>query len=387
MNLTLNLNPRKIAVVLGAIAVLLAAQSLYAEFVLSQYLGMDSNTAPARLLDIFSVNLEESIPTWYSTINLFIAACLLAWIATVKRIHKLPGSGYWVGLAFIFLYLSMDEGGSIHESTSGPLQRAFDTTGFLEFGWLILGIPLVLLFGLIYFRFWWRLPNPTRPLFALAGILYVGGAVVVEAISANQYTLDGGASFTYMAIATVEELGEMLGVVVLIYALLDYLKRNEYLLVLQTASETAEALTLRWPYSVQRTALALGLALLLINGGLLTWGLALRDGEAASQAAIAPYHYFILVEELAGENVVITHFSGVFNPTDALSQRTAAALQFNFPAVQVLSLPGLNASIALASDEPVLTGDLIIELMEWIQETEYIFYDAPVVRALVGGTS
>ena len=179
----------------------------------------------------------------------------------------------------------------------------------------------------------------------------------------------------------------MLGVVVLIYALLDYLKRNEYLLVLQTASETAEALTLRWPYSVQRTALALGLALLLINGGLLTWGLALRDGEAASQAAIAPYHYFILVEELAGENVVITHFSGVFNPTDALSQRTAAALQFNFPAGQVLSLPGLNASIALASDEPVLTGDLIIELMEWIQETEYIFYDAPVVRALVGGTS
>jgi hypothetical protein len=383
MRLSLNLNPRHIAVSLGLIAVLLALQSLYAEYVLANILGMESDTAPARLLDLFSVNLEESLPTWYSTINLFLAACLLGWIALTKRLHQEPFSRYWAGLAVIFLYLSMDEGAAIHESTSGPLQRAFDTTGFLEFGWLMLGIPLVILFGLLYLRFWLRLPPPTRALFALAGGLYIGGAVVIESISANQYALDGGSSFHYMMIATFEELCEMLGVVVLIYALLDYLARRDHLLAFQTQSQLPDftAIRLRWPYSLGRTAAGFALILLIVNGGLLAWGIALRDLESGPAA---PYHFYILVEELAGEDVTIAHFPGVFSPADSQTQRRAAALLAGFPTVQILTLPGLNASIALAGDAPVLTNDQVIELMNWIEETEYIFYDAATVRAITG---
>lgn len=383
MGLSLNLNPRKIAIVLGLIAVLLALQSIYSEYVLVEIIGLGTDTAPARLLDLFSVNIEESIPTWYSSINLFLSATLLAWIALSKRLHDEPYSLYWASLALVFLYLSMDEGAAIHESFSGPLKSAFDTSGFFEFGWLILGIPLVIVFGLLYVRFWWRLPDRTRLLFAVAGLMYVGGAIVIEGISASQYAADGTSSFRYLAIATVEETFEMLGVVVFIYALLDYLHRGDHRLALQTQTPVpgfSEA-RWRWPLSLPLTALLFAAIVLVVDGGLLAWGVVLDDDE--STAAAAPYHYYILVEELAGEGITITHFTGVFSPTDDVAQRTAAALLTEFPSVQILSLPTLNASIAVASDGPVLDSDRIVDLMEWIDETEYVFYDTDIIRAIV----
>lgn len=378
----LKLNPRGIAIVLSFIAVLLALESVFSEYVRANILGMDADTAPARLLDLFSVNLESSLPTWYSTINLFLAACLLAWVALSKRFHKESYSAHWLGLSLVFFYLSIDEGAAVHETASGPLQSAFNTTGFLEFGWLIIGVPLVILFGIAFFRFWLHLPPRTRALFAVAGALYIGGAVLIESISANQYALDGGASFTYLAIATVEELCEMLGVIVLIYALLDYLSQRDEPLVVQAQTQplAEDDLKLGWSYSLRHTAIVFAALLLVINGGLLLWGIALHDPDDADAA---PYHYAVLIDELAGRDVTITHLPGVFSPTDDLARRAAAALQAGFPSVQILSLPTLNASIAVASESPVLTTDSIIELMELINETEYIFYDAAVVRAIL----
>lgn len=379
------LNPRKIALILGTIAILLSLQSIYSEYVLSEILGMNSTTAPARILDIFSVNLEESIPTWYSSLNLFLAACLLGWIAMIKRTHKEPFATHWAGLALIFLYLSIDEGAEIHETASGPLQDAFNTTGFLEFGWLILGIPLVILFGLVYVRFWWKLPQPTRTLFAIAGILYVGGAVVIEAISANQYALDNGSSFIYLVIATIEETCEMLGVVTLIYALLRYLWDHDRALIFQTQTTHPDFAPAQFNPMRSKwiTGLGFGVVLLLINGGLLIWGIALKDSDPATTAA--PYHYYIIVEELAAPDRAITHINGGLSPDNADAMRTITALLDAYDNVQVISLPNRDASVIIAGDTPALTNAEAVELMEWIEETAYIFYDAPVVRAIITG--
>ena len=375
--MTLKLHARSIAVVMSSIAVLLALQSVYAEYVLVNYLGLEADTAPARLLDLFSVNLEQSLPTWYSTINLLLASGLLAWIALRKRQQQETGSAYWVGLSLLFLYFSIDEGASVHEATSGPLQSAFETSGFLEFGWLILGVPLVLIFAVAYFRFWLKLPPQTRLLFAVAAALYVGGAVLIESISANQYALEGGSSFLYLAIATVEELCEMLGVIVLIYALLEYLRQGDETLTLQPL-DTQEKLR-HWT-SIGRTSLVFAAVLLLIDGGLLVWGLTLHDPSAA---AAAPSAYAVVVEAVAADGISITQFSGVFSPVDQGTRRTAAVLQAGYPAVQILSLPELDASIAIAGDEPVLTQDSVVELMASMDETHYIFYDSTVVQAIL----
>jgi len=385
LGLSLRLNPRKIAITLGAVAVLLALQSLYGEYLLMHVLGADSDSAPARVIDVLSVNIEESIPTWYSSLALFLAASLLGWIALIKLIHREPFRVYWLGLALIFVYLSADEGAALHETASAPLQSAFNTSGFFEFGWLLLGIPLVIVFGLAYFRFWLRLPEPTRRLFALAGVLYVGGAVVIESISANLYSTDGGASFRYLAVATVEESCEMLGVIVLIYALLDYLTRRDARIALQTQSPVPELtpVALRWPLSPRALAIGFLAIVILFNVGLLVWSQAQREDATSASAAAAPYHFYVVVEQLASDGVSITHFPGVFSSDDAHARQTVSALLTGFASVQVLSLPTLGASIAVASDAPVLTHDRIIQLMEWIEETEYIFYDTALVRAMV----
>lgn len=382
MNLSITLKPRTIALVLGCIAVLLALQSIYAEYVLSTILGLDSNSAPARLLDVFSVNREESIPTWYSTINLFLAAALLLWVALMKRVHREPFARYWAGLAVIFLYLSMDEGAAIHEATSGPLQSAFDSTGFLEFGWLILGMPLVALFGILYFRFWLRLPRDTRMLFLVAAALYVGGGVIIESISANQYALDGGSSLTYLTIATFEELFEMLGVVVLIYALLSYSARHDYRvsLIFQSAPEETVLSASRRAFPLWRVAILFAVVLIVVNGGLLLWGVLLLDQYPP--VAAAPYHFYILVEQLADENVTIAHFAGVYDPANETARRMAQSLLDAFEHVQIISLPALNASVAIAGNGQPLEASTLTDLMQWIGETEYIFYDTPLVRAI-----
>jgi len=205
MGPSLNLNSRKIALSLGLIAVLLALQGIYCEHLLFHVLGRDADTTVTRLLDLFSINAQESVPTWYSTILFFLVASLLAWIALSTRARNEPYSLYWTGLALAFLYVSMDKGTAIHESASDLLQSIYRVSCLFQFVWLILGLSLVIVVGILYGRFWWGLPGRARVLFAIAAAVYVGGAVGIEALSTRQYYLDGGKSFRYLVISSVEE--------------------------------------------------------------------------------------------------------------------------------------------------------------------------------------
>lgn len=82
-----------------------------------------------------------------------------------------------------------------------------------------------------YLRFFFHLPTRQRLLFFVAGALYVGGALILEMLSAFYVDLYGGQNnmtglqiVAIHAITTAEETFEMLGVIVLIYALLTYLR-------------------------------------------------------------------------------------------------------------------------------------------------------------------
>jgi hypothetical protein len=154
---------------------------------------------------------------------LLSASLLIALLTRAKRLNGDRYVAHWFGLALLFVYLSIDESAAIHERLSEPLRTALNTSGSLRFAWVLVGAPLALVIALLYLRFLFHLPARTRNLFVLAGALYVAGALIVDPISANWYTPDEGITLTYWAIGTVEELMEMLGVVVLIYALLSYL--------------------------------------------------------------------------------------------------------------------------------------------------------------------
>lgn len=95
----------------------------------------------------------------------------------------------------------------------------------LEFGftWVIPGMVVVAVLAIYFVRFLWRLPPNTRQAFVVAGTLFVGGAIGVEILGGWYGGLHGMANLTYSLFATVEESMEIVGVIVFIHALLEYL--------------------------------------------------------------------------------------------------------------------------------------------------------------------
>jgi hypothetical protein len=169
---------------------------------------------------------EGNIPAWYSASLLLLCALLLAAIAAAHRQQRTGPVVRWLILSSIFVFLSLDEIAQLHELSIRPLRDTFHTTGFFYYGWIIPAGVCVALFTLAYLPLLRKLPSSTRWLFLLAGSLYVGGALGVEAVSGRHASLHGEHNLIYHLIVTVEELLEMAGLVVFIYALLDYIGRR-----------------------------------------------------------------------------------------------------------------------------------------------------------------
>ena len=353
MQLEYRINPRKIALFLGICAVCFTLQSLFNEYLLEVVLGPDVHELILSFIDLFSVNAEKTIPTWYATILLFLAACTLAFITSAKLRAGVAYRFYWLGLTLIFFYLSMDEGAVIHELFSDPVQERFNTSGYLTFGWLVVFVPLLLLFGLAYLRFLLKLPPRTRNLFILAGGLFVGGAVVVEAISANRWDVGNGVTFSYLAIATVEEFLEMIGVITFIYALTDYIVQQQYRAVISPSAqiETAVAEVGEPQSSTPLVKWVLGTAVILIislNIAMYNWALSTQPDQVVIDPQSIPF-YQTVSEQYDGQGVIILGISEILDANNPAAPPYANSLLTLFDDVMVVTLPTSGISIAFAA--------------------------------------
>jgi len=228
LRLTLPVNARKVALTLALIAVCLGIISITSRHI-EQAVGED--TGDPFVLDVLyllNVNREANIPTWFSASLLLACSALIGVIALAKRAQHDRFARHWTVLGIIFLYMSVDEAATIHEKLTVFFEETLHPTGVLYFGWVIVGAPLVVIFALSYLRFWLNLPPRTRALFAIAGMVYIGGALLIESISANQWYQDDGVTLLYSTMGAIEEVCEMLGVILLIYALLAYIERFEF---------------------------------------------------------------------------------------------------------------------------------------------------------------
>lgn len=181
-------------------------------------------TGLTSLVNLFSVDLENSIPTWFSAQVLFLCAAVLYMIFVNRRNLTGGFTRLWLGLALIFLAFSVDEIVSFHEGIVGvTLHNAFNLSGILYFGWVIPAAAFILFFAVIYLRLFLNLPSRTRRLFLLAGFVYVGGALGLELVGGYYFDLYGGENIVYAGITTLEEAMEMVGAVLFLYALVDYL--------------------------------------------------------------------------------------------------------------------------------------------------------------------
>lgn len=175
---------------------------------------------------LFYVDLESNVPTWYSSIAIAGSACLLMVIAAARQAQRDPFAHQWKWLAAIFMLLSLDEIAMLHEYPIDPLRESLQAGGFLYYTWVLPGLAFVAAVGIWYFRFLLHLPRATRwGMLAAAGV-FVGSAIVIEMLSGWQADHFGEETWGYALVVTAEETCEMVGIVIFIHTLVQYLHRH-----------------------------------------------------------------------------------------------------------------------------------------------------------------
>jgi hypothetical protein len=92
--------------------------------------------------------------------------------------------------------------------------------------WVIPALIFVALVGLSYLPFLMQLKRTTAVLFVVAGATYVMGAVGMDMIGGLIVEQHGMESLQHSFARMIEELLEMLGVLVFLYALLEYIRKR-----------------------------------------------------------------------------------------------------------------------------------------------------------------
>jgi len=231
-SITLQISPRAVAKYLFYVVAILATVGTIADFLIFRVFGGREHKI-SRLLNRVDLGFEPSLPAFYSSLALLAAASLLALITIGEKREGGRHVWHWGILACMFAGMSLDETIMLHELFVNTLRDRFDLHGVLYFSWVIPGMLTVAVVGLSYLRFLFRQQKSTRNLFIIAATLFVGGALGMEMIAGilvesniHEGEAAGLGSLSHIAVQTVEETCEMLGIVVFIYALLCYIENR-----------------------------------------------------------------------------------------------------------------------------------------------------------------
>lgn len=240
--LAVDIHPGSVAKLLTVVAGLLFfmnAIGIYLKIVRK----VESDTVNT-LFAFFDLNTEANVPTFFSSFLLLFASVLLfviAWQMNQSR-STVQNVKYWRFLGFCFLFLAVDEAVEFHEwlGLMTKVVLAYNFTGIFYYAWIIPYL-LLLLIGFLFIRnFLFGLPPRTRNLFILSAVLFVGGAIGLEMLEARHddtHPTFGSPQTLYFAfLYSIEEVLEMIGVTLFIYALLDFMAARRNVLELRLGS-------------------------------------------------------------------------------------------------------------------------------------------------------
>ncbi len=212
------LKPKKAALAIGSVICLLILAGILGSIARYQFGITDS-----YVVNLFNLDSEKNIPTYFATIQLLVCAVLLTIIGFARKKQGAKHFWQWLGLAAVFLFLSMDEFIEIHEVIGTSVQNTLKTTGVFFFAWIIPYGLFVVGMLLAYVPFILRLPSAVKWLVIGAGFLYVTGALGMEAVASYFNYETGERGIYFVVLTTIEETLEMFGLLLFIYALLHYM--------------------------------------------------------------------------------------------------------------------------------------------------------------------
>ncbi|MGH7845387.1 MAG: hypothetical protein ACREQW_09495 [Candidatus Binatia bacterium] len=170
----------------------------------------------AQLLD---VQREVSIPTWFSSLQLFaVGLLLIAQARTVKQLRF-----YLLVLGLGFLFLSMDEAAAIHEKIIDSAKRLNVRRVLPEefMTWMMLYVIIAagfLLASYRFVRFIWRNCRYEATLAALGVVIFGMGGIGLETLS--HYLVRIAVDERFFWTTASEELLEMIGISLVLYGVM-----------------------------------------------------------------------------------------------------------------------------------------------------------------------
>ncbi len=172
---------------------------------------------PWLLFQLFDVDQENNLPTWYSEFLLLTGFAFLWLCASQKRADGDRWSGHWMALTVGFLLMSIDEIAGVHETINSIIVMT----------WAIPAGIMALAIGAAFVPFLLRLPRDTAVLFVLAGGTYLAGAVGIEIVGNSLVGQKLSDTLAYKMTTFAEEGLEMFGVILFLHALLRYMRGSK----------------------------------------------------------------------------------------------------------------------------------------------------------------
>ncbi len=170
---------------------------------------------------IINLDGENSLPAWYSSGLMLVAAALLFLLHRLSLRQRPENATSWLVLALIFLALSFDEVAALHETLTEPIRNALGTgRGPLFYAWVVAAAPFVAVVFIGFLPHLRRLPPAIARRMMLAGTIFVLGAFGMEMVGATMLNGSVGNPRYHIAVA-LEEIGEMAGLVLFILVLYD----------------------------------------------------------------------------------------------------------------------------------------------------------------------
>ncbi|KCZ49454.1 hypothetical protein [Hyphomonas pacifica] len=179
----LSLSPKQLAWALVGIGLFLLMAHAAVLF-LKYRLGYDYVMG---LAPMFSLDEEANVPTLVSALVLLscsVALALTACSAAGTRMAR----GWWV-LSAAFLFLAFDENAQIHETLSVITGIVVQTSWMPAFPWILLYGLAVVALGIVLLPWFLKLDRGTQIRFAIAGTIYVGGALGMEVMESALYQM------------------------------------------------------------------------------------------------------------------------------------------------------------------------------------------------------
>lgn len=192
--------------------------------------GHDHMMGLSPMFDFF---MEANVPTWYSSFLLASSAAFLFVLYFVNQTRS--ERYYWLALAFMFVFLSLDELAQIHEFMGGVISRTKAQGLFPSehsSSWVLAGGVMVAVVIGIFWKFWWGLTKDIRLLFFIAAFLFVGGSLGFEILQIYYVPLYGS-DLGFSILVTIEETMEKSGIIIFIYALLKQIERTQSTITIQ----------------------------------------------------------------------------------------------------------------------------------------------------------